>query len=54
MGSAMHIGVIALVVVADGIYDDLGFLGCGSIVQIDQRLATALALQYRKVVANAH
>ena len=37
MGSAMHIGVVILVVVADGVDDNLGFLGGGSIVQIDQR-----------------
>ena len=37
--SAMDVGVVAFVVVHEGLNDGGGFLGGGGVVQVDQRLA---------------
>jgi len=45
MGGAVHIGIVGPIVVSYGIQHRLGFLGGGSVVQIDQRVTVHLLRQ---------
>ena len=45
----VHVGVVVPVIVRDRVYDRVGFLGGGGVVQVDQRLAVDVLLQGREV-----
>src|SRR5438445_13566330 len=52
MHATMDVGIVPLVVTADGINDHLRLLGRGCIVQVDQRPAANPTSQDRKIPAN--
>src|SRR5690606_4693728 len=52
MGSAVHIGVVAAVVVADGVDHRQRLLGGGGVVQVHQGVAVDLPLENGKVAAH--
>jgi len=52
MNAPMHIGIVALVVLAQGLKDRAGFLRGRGVVKINQRLAVDLLVEDREVVAD--
>ncbi len=53
MGGAVNIGVVGPIVVRYGIQHRLRLLGCGGVIQIDQRMAVDLLRQGRKLAAQS-
>ena len=48
--AAMDVGVIQLVELVHGVQNHLRFLGGGGVIQIDQRLAVDVLIQYGEVL----
>lgn len=53
MYAPVHIGVVLPVVVVQGLQDSFRLLGCGSVVQIDERLPVHLLVEDGEVGADA-
>src|SRR5690348_6280157 len=52
MHAAMNVGVVALVIIANRVDDDLRLLRSGGVIKIDERLAADLLMQDRKILAH--
>ena len=50
--AAVHVGIIAAVVIADGLDHALGLLGGGGVVEVDQRMAVNLLREDREIAAH--
>ena len=50
MNTPVNIAVVLFVIFADGINNNLWFLGCSSIIEINQRTVIYLSFEYREIL----
>ena len=46
----MDVGIVALVVTAEGVEDGAGFLGGGGVIEVDERMPVDLLVENREIL----